>query len=86
MAPSTYSAAYEEIVRFLTSGPSLEQIINFHPSETTRNRARYLAKKHEAGKLTRAEREEWTEFAKAEQFLEGMRVRAQRRLGSGEVQ
>ena len=73
--------AYQEFVDFLTSGPSLEEIIQFQPSESTSVRARYLAKKRDTGKLTLPERDEWKEFTKAEQFLEALRARAKRRLG-----
>lgn len=74
--------AYQEIVDFLTSGPTLEEIVKFQPSESTSIRARYLAKKRDTGKLTLPERDEWKEFARAEQFLEAIRARAKRRLGT----
>ncbi|GAB4519985.1 MAG: hypothetical protein OHK0046_29660 [Anaerolineae bacterium] len=71
---------YEEVLDFLTSGPTLEQIIAFELSPAARKRARHLMQRSAHNLLTEDEREELREFQRMDYFLDRMRVRAQRRL------
>jgi len=73
--------AYDEYLEFLTSGPTLEEIIDFKPSQETRERAQYLFHIHNSEDLTQEERIELAEYAKAVYFMEMIKIRARRKLG-----
>ena len=73
--------AYDEYLEFLTSGPSLDDIIDFRPSSETRARAQYLFDNHDADLLSYEEHQELSEYAKAVYFMEMIKLRARRKLG-----
>ncbi len=73
--------AYDEMLDFLTSGPSLDEIMDFEHSEKTLSRVRYLMDSIEKETLTTDEGAELEEFVKANRFMDMLKVRAQRRLG-----
>lgn len=72
--------AFDELLDFITSGPTLEEIIDFSLSEKTAARVTYLLEAQDSGKLSPDEKSELEEFARAEHFIEMLKVRAQRRL------
>ena len=72
--------AYREMVEFLTSGPSYEDIVQFMASEDTRLRVRYLQNGKRAGMLTPEEELELDEFRKVELFMREMKERARRHI------
>ena len=71
--------AYSELVEFLTSGPTHEEIVEFTASHDTRKRVKYLMNAYRAGMLTPEEHTELEEFQKVEEFLRQLKVRAQRK-------
>ena len=73
--------AYDEILDFVTSSPSLDAIVAFTHSARTLERVEYLLAAAEDETMTEAEREELREFHKANEFMEQLKVRAKRRLG-----
>ena len=73
-------AAYDEIFDFLTSAPSLTQILHFTHSEATQQRVAALTAADEANTLSHDERHELREFQKASDFIEKLKIRASRRL------
>ncbi len=73
--------AYEEILDFITTGPSLEAIVDFQLSEETMYRVAYLLKREDAGLATADEVEELREFTKSDHFMQQLKIRARRRLG-----
>lgn len=79
--PVGHRRAYEEYVKFVTSAPTLEQIVTFRPSDATRRRVRQLVDLQRAGKLSPDDKEELDEFVRAEEFFRKLKVRAERRLG-----
>lgn len=81
--PTQEPRAYDEYVQFVTSAPSLEQIITFRPSQTTKARVRYLQQVGRSGQLTQAERSELEEFTRADRLLHDLKIRARRRLRMG---
>ena len=75
------STAYDEILDFITSAPSLEQIVNFEHSPKTVERVNYLLQCVEDDTLTDIERDELKEFSRANELMEQLKIRAKRRLG-----
>ena len=59
------STAYDEVLDFITSTPSLEQIVNFVHSPKTVERVNYLLQCVDDETITDAEREELREFSRA---------------------
>lgn len=74
------NTAYDELLDFVTSAPTLEQIIDFQHSPATLERVAYLTTGEFAGTLTPEERDELREFHKAAEFVQQLKIRAQRRL------
>ena len=72
--------AYEEYLKFITSAPSLEEIIEFRPTDATLGRAKYLSHMDRDGLLSKEEKTELTEYRKAERFVSNLKIRAERRL------
>jgi len=71
---------HEEIMQFITSGPSLEQILEYRPSEPMRDRIQYLINSSRSGELTPQERRELDEYTRIEYFMSKLKKRARRRL------
>lgn len=74
-------SAYEEILDFITSAPTLEQIVNFDLSAEAIERVRELEDKEDLETLTRAEASELRDFRRAAEFMAQLMIRARRRLG-----
>lgn len=72
--------AYEDILSFVTSQPTLDAIVAYEHSDRTQERVAYLEAQEAQESLTSDEREELREFRKAAKKLEALRLRAQRRL------
>jgi hypothetical protein len=83
MMPMDPARAYDEYVDFVTSSPSLEEIITFRPSALTEKRVRYLLRANRSGQLTAEEQAELQEFQRAREFMHDLKVRARRRLRQG---
>ena len=75
------STAYDEVLDFITSAPSLEQIVNFQHSPKTVERVNYLLQCVDDETITDTEREELREFSRADELMEQLKIRAKRRLG-----
>ncbi len=73
--------AYDEILDFVISAPTLEQIVAFRHSDETLARVNYLESAEHAERITHEEAEELREFRKAAYFIEQLKIRARRRLG-----
>jgi hypothetical protein len=80
MTTRTHIPAYEEAMRFLTSSPSLEEIVDFAHSPFTERRVGYLIGRKRHGALSEREREEFAEFIRADNLLRNLKLRARRRL------
>ncbi len=74
------NTAYDEILDFVTSAPTLAAIVRFEHSPTTLERVAYLITGDFTGTITPEERDELREFHKAAEFVQQLKVRAQRRL------
>lgn len=74
------TTAYEEILDFVTSGPSLTEIVVFQHSFETVTRVNYLEGGENTNTLSHEEEHELREFRKASYFVEQLKIRARRRL------
>jgi len=79
IAPAPTSAR-DEVLDFLTSTPTPEQIIAFRPSETTQARIRYLLDANRSGTLTAEEKTELDDFAEIEHWMRSLKIRARQKL------
>jgi hypothetical protein len=74
------SIAYDEILDFITSAPSLDEIKNFQHSPETLERVKYLVQADKEDTLTDSEHDELKEFTKANELMAQLKLRAKRRL------
>jgi len=73
-------SAYDDIMEFLTSSPTPEQIIEFRPSEVMQERIRYLLDGNRAGKLTTEQRKELDEIEETEHFMRRLKLFARAKM------
>lgn len=78
--------AYNEVLEFLSGGPSAEEIVHFQLTESARQRAQALLEREKAQELTVAERKELDFYVELGDFLGLLRAKAllhlQRNTGS----
>jgi len=74
------SLLFDEVLDFLSSTPTPQQIVAFAPSEALQVRARYLLDGNRAGLLTAEERAELDEFARMNHFMSMLKIRAREKL------
>jgi len=78
--PTRNDAAFEEVLDFLTSSPSLEQIREFHPSEKTHEHLSELLHKNGEGQITKVELAELDRFLIVEHFMRMLKIKAFEKL------
>ncbi|HEX2905673.1 MAG TPA: hypothetical protein VHO69_02350 [Phototrophicaceae bacterium] len=61
--------AYDELLDFLTSSPTPEQIVTFTPSQPTCSRLKHLLLRKREGTLTPEEHAELDEFNRVEDMM-----------------
>ena len=71
---------YDEVVDFLLSSPTPEQVIALRPSEIAQERLRALLDSSRNNTLTDAERVELNEYLQLEHFVRRMKIRAREKL------
>ncbi len=69
-----------EVLDFLTSGPSPEQIVQFHASEVAQARLRYLLDQQRHNRLSSEEWAELDEMQRLDHFVTLLKARAFKRL------
>lgn len=74
------SLLFDEVLDFLSSTPTPQQIVAFAPSEALQARAHYLLDGNRAGSLTVEERAELDEFARMNHFMSMLKIRARAKL------
>lgn len=79
----TPNPLFDEILDFLASGPSSEQIIAFQPSNTLDQRLHDLLDRNSRDRLTAEERTELDEFLRLNQFMNLLKIRARKKLTEG---
>jgi hypothetical protein len=65
----------DEVVELLTSGPSREQLLNYHPSEQVQQRARELLSKLNSGDTMPDEERELDQFQHVESLMRLVKAR-----------
>jgi hypothetical protein len=71
---------YREVLEFLVSSPTPEEIIAFRPSEATQQRAYELLTANREDRLTLEERAEIEEFARTNHFMSMLKIQARKKL------
>lgn len=70
----------DEILDFLLSNPSPEEVLQLRPSDETQERLRYLLDGNRNDKLTDAEKGELERYLQLEHFVRRLKIRAQEKL------
>lgn len=74
------SPVYAEFFEFLVSSPTPEQIVAFHASEATQERARELLAANRENRLTPDEQAELDEFERVSHLVRMLKIYALERL------
>lgn len=72
---------YEQILDFLASAPTLQEIINFRPPPAAQRRFDELLQMNRQGSLTLQEQEELDHYIGVERMLSLLKAKAYGRLG-----
>ncbi len=73
-------SADDEVVDFLTSEPTPEQILAFRPSELVQERINYLLDANRNSSLSSIEQGELDEFEEIEHFMRRLKIRVLTKL------
>lgn len=71
---------FAEIIDFLASTPTPEDIIAYKPSDVLEQRLKYLLEQNKQDKSTAEEREELDEFLRMNHFMNMLKIRARQKL------
>ncbi len=82
MAVSRTSAVYDEFIEFITSSPTLEQIADYHLSETAEARVDYLLEQNNSGDITTDELVELDDYLRIEHLIRMAKIRAHEKLNA----
>lgn len=80
VSTNVYRQLFEEVLDFLASTPTPQQIIDFAPSSALQDRARDLLDANRDGTLTPEQRAELDEFARLNHFMSMLKARARAKL------
>ncbi len=70
----------DEVIGFLASTPTPEQLIAFQPSDALSQRSHYLSERNRQDQLTAEERVELDEFRRVNHLINMLKIRARQRL------
>ncbi len=82
MATLEISTLFDEVLDFLASTPTPEQIIVFQPSDSLQERLRYLLDQNRGVGLSREEQAELDEFSRMNHFMSMLKIRARKKLSA----
>mgnify|MGYP001069850276 CR=1 FL=1 len=71
---------FDDILDFLASTPSPNQIIEYEPPEDLQGRLSELLAKNRAGQLSEAEQMELDEFLRMNRFMSRLKIKARQKL------
>ncbi len=80
MMTTEATTLFDEVLDFLASTPTPEQIITFQPSAVLQHRLNQLIERNHHGHLTAAEQAELDEFSRLNHFMSMLKIRARKRL------
>lgn len=80
MMTTEATTLFDEVLDFLASTPTPEQVIAFQPSETLQSRMSDLIDRNHRGHLTAAEQAELEECSRLNHFMSMLKVRVRNRL------
>lgn len=82
MASVTSSSIQEEVLTFLLSSPTPQQIVAFRASDAAQERLGYLLEANRQGALTDAERAELDEASQMNHFIIRLKAKAHQAIQS----
>lgn len=71
---------FDEVLEFLASTPTPQQIIEFHPSDELDTRISHLLEMNRQGTLSTDKAIELEEFSRLEHFMRMLKIKAQQKL------
>lgn len=80
MAFVAAEALFDEVLDFLASSPTAEQLVNYQPPTALQQRMSELLQKNRSVRLTDAEAEELEEFLRMNRFMSRIKLKARLRL------
>jgi hypothetical protein len=80
MAAIPSALFYDDILDFLASTPTPEQIIEFEPSEALKQRLSYLLDQNRQGILSPDEKSDLDEFLQMNHFMTMLKLRARQKM------
>jgi hypothetical protein len=75
------STIFDEVLDFLASAPTVEQILAFQPSEAIAERSHYLMEQNRSDRITSEERAELDEFLRINHMVNMLKAKARKNLG-----
>jgi len=78
----TPNILFTEVIEFLASGPSTEEILAFQPSEELAERSHYLLECNRSDTITADERDELEEFRRMNHFMNMLKIRTRQKLAA----
>jgi hypothetical protein len=82
MVSIEHPTLFEEVIDFLSSAPSLEQITTYQPSERIQQRASELLDRQRSAALTADEQHELDELGRLNHFMSMLKIRARQKLNA----
>lgn len=80
MAFAPVETLFDDIMEFLASSPSAEQLVNYQPPAVLQQRLSELLEKNRRDRLGDAEREELDEFLRMNRFMSRLKLKARQRM------
>lgn len=80
MAFAPTDILFDEILEFLASTPSPEQIIAYTPPESLQQRLSMLLDKNRSGQLSESEQTELDEYLRMNRFMSRLKIKARQKL------
>jgi len=77
------SLVYDEFIDFVASGTTPQCVIDFSPSEATREKVADLIRRQKTGSLTAEETAELAHYLEVEHIMRLAKARARQRLAAG---
>lgn len=80
MAVATPDVLFDEIVEFLASSPTAEQLVSYQPPVALQQRLSELLDKNRSSRLSETEQTELDEFLRWNRFMSRLKLKARKRI------